>query len=210
MADSLYRAEIDQPAESFADATPLPTAKQVRAWWDDYCMLDNIRAHSEQVCRVALLVADWLAEAGVSLNRLAVETGALAHDLAKTPCLGTERLHAQEGEEILTGMGFPQLGQLVGRHVVIPPGQPLDETMVVNYSDKRVKHDEIVDLDERFHYIEKRYGNNDPDRIIRIRAGRERAFEVERIIFTAMKGEHHPEDIAATLKQGSLHNDSPT
>ena len=169
MAESLYRSNIEHPAEAFEPGTPLPSADQVRAWWDDYGMLDNIRDHSEMVCKVALLVADWLLEAGIGLNRKAVETGALAHDLAKTPCLGTQRLHAQEGEEILADLGYPRLGQLVGRHVVIPAGQPLDETMVVNYADKRVKHDEIVDLNERFHYIEKRYGNNDPERIARIK-----------------------------------------
>ena len=199
MAESLYRADIEQPAASFDADTPLPSAEQVRAWWDDYGMLENIKAHSEMVCRVALLVADWLDQAGVPLNRSAVETGALAHDLAKTPCLGTERLHAQEGEEILRGLGYPQLGQLVGRHVVIPASQPLDETMLVNYADKRVKHDEIVDLNERFHYIEKRYGNNDPERIKRIKAGLARALEVERIIFQAMGGKHRPEEIPAIL-----------
>ena len=207
MAESLYRMIIDQPAESFDAETPLPSARQVRAWWDDYGMLENIRAHSEMVCKVALLVADWLIEAGLSVNRPAVEAGALAHDLAKTPCLGTERLHAQEGEEILAGLGYPQLGQLVGRHVVIPASQPLDETMLVNYADKRVKHDEIVDLHERFDYIEQRYGKDDPDRILRIKAGRERAFEVEQTIFGAMGGKHRPEDIGAILGQGSLQND---
>ena len=80
-------------------ATPLPSQEQILAWWDDYGMLPNIRRHSQVVCQVALLVTDWLAEGGSRLNREAVEAGALLHDIAKTPCLGTDKLHAVEGRD---------------------------------------------------------------------------------------------------------------
>lgn len=180
---------------AITDSTPLPGPEQVRAWWDEYAMLDNIRAHSEKVCLVALAITDWLAESGVRLHRRAVEVGALAHDIAKTPCLGTNRLHAQEGGQILTRLGFPELGYLVANHVFLPHDHPLDETMVVNYADKRVTHDRIVDLEARFAYIAQRYGNGDPQRLARIQKGLQHARRAERLIFGRMNHGRRPEDL---------------
>ena len=59
-------------------------------------------------------------------------------------------------------MGYGELAGLVANHVLLPPDQPLDETMVVNYADKRVTHDQLVTLTERFDYITQRYGRGDP------------------------------------------------
>jgi hypothetical protein len=168
--------------------TPLPTPEEVRSWWDRFGMLPNIRRHSEVVRLVALVLADWLAESGVALSRRAVEVGALAHDLAKTPCLGTSRLHAQEGEAMLQELGYPELAFMVGRHVTLLPDHPLDETMVVNYADKRVTHDEIVGLEERFAYIQERYGQGDPERLERIRQGLDRVRRAEKEIFRRLPG----------------------
>jgi len=175
--------------------TRLPEPDQVRAWWDEFAMLDNIRDHSEKVCLVALTLADWLAEAGVRLSRLAVEVGALAHDIAKTPCLGTSKLHAQEGGDIVTRLGFPELGYMVANHVYLSSDHPLDETLVVNYADKRVTHDRIVDLDARFAYIADRYGLGDAQRLARIKNGLDNARRAERLIFGALGPRRSPQDI---------------
>ena len=177
--------------------TPLPTPAEVRRWWDDYAMLGNIRAHSEMVTRVALAVTDWLHDSGLTLNRRAVETGALAHDIAKTPCLVTNKLHALEGDRIVSGLGYPELGRLVRLHVYLPDGYPLDECMVVNYADKRVKHDRIVGLAERWSYIFERYSQGDPERIARLEWGRDRSYAMEKLIFGHMGGRHDPADILA-------------
>lgn len=192
------------PYRSLEPGVALPSPHEVRQWWERHGMLDNIRAHSEVVCRVALRVADWLAEAGVMLNRQAVEVGALAHDLAKTPCLGTKLLHSVEGQRLLEELGYPELGYLVRRHVFLPPGHPLDETMVVNYADKRVKHDQVVDLNQRFDYILRRYGHGDPERIRRIEEGRRRAFEVQATIFEPMQGRHTPGELDRLWREGRL------
>lgn len=188
----------------FGPQTKLPTPDEVRSWWDTYGMLDNIRAHSEVVTKVALLLCNWLTDAEVELNCLAVETGALAHDIAKTQCLGTERMHSIEGQEIVEALGYPELGQLVGLHVVLPRGYPLDESMLVNYADKRVKHDQVVDLDERFSYIAQRYGRGDPDILERIKKGRQRAQEVEDAVFARLEGSHDPQEVQHLWEQGKL------
>ena len=175
--------------------SPLPDRETVFRWWDEYGMLPNIRAHSLMVAKVAVTLADWLIEAGEQLYRPAVEIGALVHDLAKTICLGTDKLHAKEGERILERLGYPELAYLVATHVYLPEDHPLDETMVVNYADKRVTHDRVVDLDSRFAYIKERYGRGDPERLRRMEWGYQRARAAEAQLFAAMGGRHRPEDL---------------
>ncbi len=135
------------------------------------------------VCGVALRLTDWLAEAGVAFNRPAVRAGALLHDIAKTLCLGPKCRHDLEGARILEELGYPELGQLVADHVLLPEGHPMDETMLVNYADKRVNHDQLVALPERFAYITQRYGRGDPALEARIALGLERARQVEAMLF---------------------------
>lgn len=185
------------------DHAALPSAQEVRDWWDRYCMFDNIRAHSEMVRLVALTLWDWLDESGLTLNRQAVEVGALAHDLAKTECIKNGGLHAQVGEEMLLKLGYPELGYLVGNHVYLPPEHPMDETAVVNYADKRVMHDTIVDLKTRFEYIEERYGQGQPERLERIGQGYRWAMATEDALFSIIDHGRRPDDLMALNKNGT-------
>lgn len=191
----------ETPARALAGDTPLPSLAEIARLWDDYAMLANIRRHSEVVCAVALLICDWLDEAGVSLNRQAIRAGALLHDLAKTACLGSPRRHDLEGGDILRGLGFPQLAHLVLCHVILPEEQPLDETMVVYYADKRVNHDSLVNLNQRYAYIAERYGQSDPQLLARIAQGRQRALAVERLIFARMAHQHTPDEVARRWRE---------
>jgi putative nucleotidyltransferase with HDIG domain len=187
---------VEAPAV-FTPDTPLPGRQQIAGLWDEFGMLDNIREHSRVVTAVALLLTDWLAESGIELNRPAVEAGALLHDIAKTPCLNQKCRHDDEGARILDGLGYPQLAYLVGRHVVLPPGHPLDETMVVNYADKRVTHDRLCTLGERYAYITQRYGRGDPSLEERIAGGLERARQVEAQLFARIDHGRTPAAVAA-------------
>ncbi|MCB2194145.1 MAG: HDIG domain-containing protein [Deltaproteobacteria bacterium] len=180
---------------SFSADTPLPSTAQIKQLWDDYAMLDNIREHSLVVCGVALRLADWLDDSGLVLNRRAVEAGALLHDIAKTMCLGQKCRHDLEGGRIMHELGYGELAGLVANHVLLPPGQPLDETMVVNYADKRVTHDQLVTLPQRFAYITERYGRGDPAIEERIALGLERARQAESLIFSRIDHGHTPEDV---------------
>lgn len=177
-------------------ATPLPTPAQVAELWDRYGMLPNIRAHSRVVTMVALTLCGWLTGAGVRLRPDAVEAGALLHDIAKTPCLGGKCLHHLEGERILQEEGYPELAFMVRHHIVVPDGHPLDETMLVNYADKRVTHDQIVTIDQRYEYIVDRYGRGEPERLARLAQGKARINEVEQIIFSQLSGKG-PRDVDA-------------
>ncbi len=123
-------------------------------------MPDHIQSHSMQVCRVALLLADGLRQAGVHLNRDLVQASALLHDITKPRSFTTGENHAQTGGEFLSELGFPEVGDIIRQHVVLDVYFADDypnEAEVINYADKRVLHDRVVPLTDRMQYILERY-----------------------------------------------------
>jgi len=121
-------------------------------------MMDHIVVHSLQVCRVALFLAHSL-EGYLDLHL--VQAGALLHDITKTRSIKTHENHAQTARELLTSLNYPEVGDIVGQHVLLDQYFSSDsptEADVVNYSDKRVIHDKVGSLEERMKYIMERYG----------------------------------------------------
>ncbi len=161
---------------------------------DEYEMLDNIRHHSLVVARVADALLCGLAdESGPA--RLADEkqviAGALLHDIAKTPCLKSGCDHAALGAEICLQHGYPDIARIVGEHVILSGHDPerykngmFTAGEIVYYADKRVRHTEIVSLEERLQYIISHYGNNDPHRHALIRENFERCRQMEQALFS--------------------------
>jgi len=124
-------------------------------------MLENIVAHSIQVCRVGMCLVDHLKLQGFKINGQLVQAAALLHDITKTRSFDTEENHALTGGQVLTDFGYPQVGDLVRQHVYLDDyseHQSISEAVIINYADKRVLHDRIVSLDERMRYIQERYG----------------------------------------------------
>jgi len=125
-------------------------------------MLPNIREHSLRVTQVAVFLGEALAAAGHFLHLPLIETGALLHDLGKTPCLGTGKSHAEWGAAVLAEMGYHEVARIVKEHVYLASDpaspQPPRETDIVNYADKRVLHSRVVMLKERFADLMVRYG----------------------------------------------------
>ncbi|MDW7710231.1 MAG: HD domain-containing protein [Deferrisomatales bacterium] len=146
----------------------------------------HIRRHSEQVSRVALRLARALASHGEHLDLALLEAAALLHDIAKADCLASHRDHAVEGGAVLRREGYLAVAALVERHVELGPCDPrgpVTEAEVLNYSDKRVRHDEVVSLAERFEDLVVRYGGRYPQAEGRIRQNWEATRKVERKIF---------------------------
>jgi uncharacterized protein len=135
-------------------------------------MLPNIQEHSLRVMQVADVLGQALAAAGFELHLPLISTGALLHDIGKTACLGTANNHAHLGADILYELGYPELAQVVREHVrlekMVDP-RPLREAEVVNYADKRVLHDRVVSLADRFADLQVRYGRS-PEARARIAA----------------------------------------
>ena len=163
----------------------LPDLAKVFQLWDEHGMLPNIRLHSQQVCRVALALWQWLGEAGLELDRQTVKMGALLHDVAKTCCLGKPHLHHNlEGQRILDENGYYELGVLVAKHVNLGSALPLDEAALVFYADKRVVGDQIVSVMERYQYIMKVYGCGKPGRIQFLQQDERLTYQLEEHIFS--------------------------
>jgi putative nucleotidyltransferase with HDIG domain len=126
-----------------------------------YGMLENIAAHSLEVARVALFISIELNKKGQRIDLGLVEAASLLHDLMKTECLRTKEDHAQTGSQVLKGMGYERVGEVVAQHIwLCKEGDPssISEEEIVNYADKRVMHDRIVSLEERFSDLKERYG----------------------------------------------------
>jgi len=124
-------------------------------------MPDHILAHSIQVCRVGLCLVYHLKLQQIRINEKLVLAAALLHDITKTRSFETAENHALTGGQVLTDLGYPEIGDLVRQHVRLDDYSDhisLSEAMIVNYADKRVLHDRIVSLDERMGYIQERYG----------------------------------------------------
>ncbi len=123
--------------------------------------LIHIVAHSIQVCRVALLIADGHLARASDIRRSLVQAGALLHDITKTRSITTGERHAESGGEYLAERGYPEVGEIVRQHVQLDDFRkagPVTEAEIVNYADKRVIHDRISPLAARMAYIVERYG----------------------------------------------------
>jgi uncharacterized protein len=153
-------------------------------------MLPNIREHSFRVMEVAVFLGQALAEAGFDLFLPLVTAGALLHDLGKTPCLETLNNHAELGAGILEALGYPHVAQVVREHIHlhhdIADTRPLREAELVNYADKRVLHETVVTLEERFADLKVRYGRT-PEALARIQVTEVRARVLEDKIFAPLQ-----------------------
>jgi uncharacterized protein len=164
----------------------IPSRETCLVLMDREGMLPHIKAHSLQVARVALGLGGHLNPPHPNLDMPLIEAGALLHDIAKTPCLKTKGNHALIGEEMVRAMGFESVACIVGQHVRLE-NDPLamdrvDEIILVHYADKRVRHDEVVDLEERFDYLVQTYGRS-PEAVERIKALYQETLEMEKKIF---------------------------
>lgn len=149
-------------------------------------MLHHIVLHSKQVCRVALFLSDMLISANLKLNRQLVSAAALLHDITKTRSFETGENHAATGAEMISDLGYPEVGNIIGQHVHLSnfrSERPPNEAEVVNYADKRVLHDNIVGLDERMDYIVDRYATTTAHEE-RIKALWQETLKLEKKIFS--------------------------
>ena len=108
----------------------------------------NIVRHCRTAAAVGEKVAAELEPRLPGLDVDLVRAGCLLHDLARLL-----PHHATLAAEVLTNLGFPRLGAVVGEHMVINPELPrspgITEAEVVYLADKTVADGEVVGLDER-------------------------------------------------------------
>ncbi len=175
--------------------TPLfPSIEQCLLFTAEYGMYENIRQHSLMVARVAETIYNGLAASdrvgGALPPRGMVIAGALLHDIAKAHCLQQDCRHAEVGEQICHELGYPEIAPIVREHVMLSAFTPdlyakgiFGASEIVYYADKRVKHDRIVDLDDRLAYILEKYSNSDSFREKMIRANFRQCQDLESHLF---------------------------
>lgn len=181
----------DLPPISFAPshAWPVPDAAACHALWDRYAMPDHIRAHSSMVAEMAMALARaaMATRTGADLHLPSVLASALLHDIAKAYTIRHGGNHAQLGGAwTLHETGNPHIAQGVMHHVHWPWRVDVTVTewflpLIIIYADKRVKHDRLVTLEERFDDLVERYGRTERIRE-RIRESHEQAVDIERAL----------------------------
>jgi putative nucleotidyltransferase with HDIG domain len=130
-------------------------------------MPEHIQQHSFVVAHVALYLGGLLNQNSVRLNLELLEAGALLHDIAKARGLSTGERHEDVGARMLADWGYALLSPIVREHVVLDFAilhGPITESLIVNYADKRVKHDQVVSLSDRFSDLIGRYAKTSEHR----------------------------------------------
>jgi uncharacterized protein len=150
-----------------------PTKKECYHLICEMEMMDHIVSHSLLVCQVAMFLADHLNLQDIFLHRDAIQASALLHDITKTRSFKTKDNHAQTGEQLLHELDYPEIGDIIGQHVILnayADTDPPKEAEIVNYADKRVLHDRVVSLKDRMAYVLKKYGKQSisHERILRL------------------------------------------
>jgi uncharacterized protein len=173
----------------------VPSRKQCLMLMDSHRMPAHIQEHSLSVAQIAVGLGVHSNSRGAGLALSLLEAGALLHDIAKSRCLHTGENHAVIGGQMVRQQGYPHVARIVEEHVSIAPGDlagPVNESLLVNYADKRVKHTEVVTLEDRFGDLAERYGDT-AERKARLAKNLSLFMELEAKIFAGLRIQ--PQDI---------------
>lgn len=143
---------------------PIPSRRQCLSMMKRVRMPEHIQRHSMLVAEVSLFLGRFLNGNSIRLNLQLLEAGALLHDIAKAQSIETGERHDEMGARLLEEWGYSLLAPIVKEHVCLDLTAvygPVTESLVVNYADKRVKHETVVSLESRFDDLMVRYGKTD-------------------------------------------------
>lgn len=127
-----------------------------------YCILneyevpENIIKHCTKVSQMALYISKELNQNGCNFNENIIEAAALLHDIARRL-----KNHAKVGAEMLTGLGYGHIGNIVATHMDIKVDEKEDitENEILFLADKLTKEDSFISLESRMNSC---LLNNDP------------------------------------------------
>ena len=145
----------------------IPSSNQCLDLMHSMEMMDHIVTHSRRVCQVAVCIAEHLNHQSRQPNPTLVIAAALLHDITKTRSFKTGENHAATGARLMESLGYQEVGDIVRQHVRLDTysgSNSITEVEIVNYADKRVLHDQVVDLKERKAYIFEKYGKTPENR----------------------------------------------
>ena len=152
---------IESPAQSRGS---IPDDRECFRIWQDFAMPEHIKEHSLQVALIATTLAQMARDRGWPVSVQEVRAAALLHDLGKAYTIAYPGSHSQLGASLaMELLGNPAIAQGVIHHVHWPGKLDLERhflPLAVLYADKRVAHDRIVTLRERFQDILSRYAQS--------------------------------------------------
>ena len=130
---------------------------------------ENIVNHTLAVTKIAMQIGEAYKKAGYDINLKLLEAGALLHDVCKWDEIQTKSKihHAYIGADFLKDK-FPELSEIVRKHPVYEYKNSdfhtwTIEEKIVNYADKRVTHDKLVSLKDRYSDLRVRYPDHRDD-----------------------------------------------
>jgi broad specificity phosphatase PhoE/CTP:molybdopterin cytidylyltransferase MocA/HD superfamily phosphodiesterase len=136
----------------------IPTERECAAVLSGLNVSGEVMDHSLLVAELARMLAVRLNSAGLALNLPLIIAAGRLHDIARG-----RPDHAGAGAGLLTGMGYPQVGAIVARHMDIKsPGPAVDEADLIYLVDKCVERNRLVSLEDRFEKFMARYADR-PD-----------------------------------------------
>ena len=156
---------------------------------DKYQMLENIKAHSVVVAKVAQAIAKGLRGAGLDISLEKTTAASLMHDIGKTSSLNSAKDHAEIGRQICLQNNLEEIADIVGEHIRLKDYRingKYSEKEIVFYADKRVNHDKIVGLEKRLAYLIERYGKNQEGLEDAIRLNFDLCKKIEKKLFTKL------------------------
>lgn len=177
----------------------IPSEQECAALLAKYDTPEHIISHSRKVAQVGHLLGVELRKRDHPLNMALLDASCLLHDIGKYPCIvDGNGYHDVRGEEILQAEGYPAVARIVVQHVVLRGSKedPIREEHIVFYADKRVVHDQVVSLDDRFAYLAETYAKSNAaaEWLLRMKTD---CMRLEREIFALL--DFYPEDVLDLL-----------
>ena len=199
----------------------IPTREECLHLMDKFKTPIGVRKHSEVVNKVAVFLAKKLRAAGVDIDINMVDAASFLHDFvrqlnfysfegAKQEEVAVWRPlkeiyshmdHADVAAELLKNK-YPKIGEIIAKHGCQAIHNDETETWeekVVAYADRRVIHNKIVSVDERFEDVRIRHeefyvkSGLDPQKEKKI------ILKLEKSIFRKLK--FKPEELAEEMKK---------
>jgi len=173
----------------------IPGEESCMALLKRYDTPEHIILHSRRVWDVGRFLGHELIKKNLIMDMDLIRASCLLHDVGKYPCILDGRgFHDVRGEQILEVEGFPNVARIVVQHVILRTSldDPISEEHVLFYADKRVVHDVVVSLDERFEYLQNTYGKT-PQAVEGLRMMKENTFKLEKKLFLNL--DFQPKDL---------------
>jgi len=142
-----------------------PSREECLALLKKYNTPDHVVRHCVMVTDTALKIGKALNENGFDLDLDLIQGAGLIHDIARV-----EDKHWEIGAEIASGLGYYQEADIIRVHMFYncdPNQEEINETDIICLSDRMVKEDQYVGLDNRMQYILDKFKGN-PEAALRI------------------------------------------